>query len=109
MTTKDIVMKRVRRIHFMRPFVSTAALAALLALVSLYAISREVWVAMVFANMPSLADLAAVLRFFAAAFLHTSFLVQAFSVLALVCLSRVAFEIAQTVSEGVQASTTQRA
>ncbi len=83
-STKAIVMSRVRAIHSMRPFVSTGALSIVLVVVSLYAISREVWVAMVFRNMPQATDVLAVANFFASAFLHTGFLVQAFSMLALV-------------------------
>lgn len=82
-TTKSIVMSRVRAIHRMRPFVSTGALCFALVIVSVYAISREVWVEMVFRNMPSVTDAAALANFFAHAFLHTGLLVQAFSVLAL--------------------------
>jgi hypothetical protein len=67
----------------MRPFVSTGALSVVLVVVSLYAISREVWVEMVFRNMPSVTDVAAFTNFFVSAFLHTGLLVQAFSVLAL--------------------------
>lgn len=81
-TIKHNVMRRVRAIHFMRPFVSTGALASVLVFVSVYAISQEVWVAMVFANMPSVTDVAALARFFAAAFMNTTFVVQAFSVVA---------------------------
>lgn len=81
--TKHIVMSRVRAIHRMRPFVSTSALCAVLALVSVYAVSREVWVEMVFRNMPNLADIGAVMNFFTYAFLHTGLAVQAFSSVAL--------------------------
>lgn len=82
--TKAIVMSRVRAINFMRPFVSTGALSIVLIGVSVYAVSREIWVDMVLRNMPNLADIGAVANFFAHAFLHTGFIVQAFSVLALV-------------------------
>lgn len=80
---KQSVMVRVHAIRLMRPFVSTGAMASVLVLVSAYAISREVWVAMVLANMPPVQDVAALTRFFASAFLNTSFIVQAFSVVAL--------------------------
>lgn len=83
--TKEIVLSRVRAVHAMRPFVSTGALCAVLALVSVYAVSREVWVEMVFRNMPDITNVTAFVNFFAHAFLHTGFLVQAFSVVALVC------------------------
>lgn len=96
--TKHIVMSRVRAIHFMRPFVSTGALCVVLALVSFYAISREVWVEMVLRNMPSPADLTAFVNFFTVAFLHTGFVVQAFSVLALLCAFLLAREVLRSLS-----------
>ena len=83
--TKAIVMSRVRAVHFMRPFVSTGALCVVLAGVSVYAVSREVWVAMVLRNMPDVTDIAALANFFVHAFIHTGLAVQAFSVLALIC------------------------
>lgn len=83
-TTKAIVMSRVRTIHAMRPFVSTGALAFVLVLVSVYAVSREVWVEMVFRNMPDITNVVAVTNFFAQAFLNTGMVVQALSVVAMV-------------------------
>jgi hypothetical protein len=74
------VMRRVRFAHAVRPFVSNAAGAFVLLGVSLYMLGREVFVAQVFRNMPS--DFAAVLRFVEAAFLNTTFVVQALTVLA---------------------------
>jgi hypothetical protein len=82
-TTKHIVLSRVRTIHYVRPFVSTGALCVALGAVSLYAISREVWVAMVLRNMPEVTDVVALAGFFTSAFLHTGILVQVFSVVAL--------------------------
>jgi predicted exporter len=82
--TKEIVMSRVHAVHAMRPFVSTSALCVVLALVSVYAVSRAVWVEMVLRNMPDITNVSAVVSFFTYAFLHTGFVVQAFSVLALV-------------------------
>jgi len=82
--TKTIVMSRVRAINLMRPFVSTSALCAVLALVSVYAVSRAVWVEMVLRNMPDITNVSALVNFFTHAFLHTGLLVQAFSVLAFI-------------------------
>jgi hypothetical protein len=76
------VMRRVRFVHAVRPFVSNAAGALVLLAVSLYSLGREVFVAQVFRNMPSAADYAAVFRFFETAFLNTTFFVQALTVLA---------------------------
>jgi len=81
--TKTIVMSRVRAIHTMRPFVSTGALCVVLVVASVYAVSRAVWVEMVFRNMPSVTDVTAFINFFAYAFIHTGVAVQAFSIVAL--------------------------
>ncbi|MEK7080103.1 MAG: hypothetical protein AAB883_00125 [Patescibacteria group bacterium] len=77
------VMRRVRTIHALRPFASTTALSVVLFLVAVWGIGREVWVARVVENMPSLADIGAVLRFVIAAFANTDIIVQSLSVLAL--------------------------
>lgn len=75
------VMRRVRFVHAVRPFVSNAAGAVVLLGLSLYMLGREVFVAQVFRNMPA-ADPTAVLRFAETAFLNTSFVVQTLTVLA---------------------------
>ena len=75
-------MRRVRIIRAVRPFVSNAAGAVALLVISLYFLGREVFVAQVFRNMPKAGDYAAVLRFFEAAFLNTSFVVQLLTVVA---------------------------
>lgn len=77
------VMRRVHTIHVLRPLMTTTALSTLAFLLALWGIGRQVWVAQVLNNMPSLADGAAVMRFMLAAFAHTEFLVQALIVLAL--------------------------
>lgn len=74
------VMRRVRFVHAVRLASSLVAAFALLG-ISLYLLGRQVFVAQVMRNMP--ADAAAMLRFFEAAFLNTTFLVQALTVLAL--------------------------
>jgi hypothetical protein len=79
-TTKSIVMSRVHTIHALRPFVSTAAFCVALVVVSVYAVSREVWVAMIVRNMPRLTDVVGLWNFFSYAFIHTGLLVQALSV-----------------------------
>lgn len=71
------VMRRVRTIHALRAAAGGAGLSFLALVASLYLIGREVWVARVWENMPSLAHTDAFLRFFAQAFLHTHLLVQA--------------------------------
>ncbi len=97
MNTKQIVMSRVRAIHAMRPFVSTSALCVALVLVSVYAVSQEIWVAQVIANMPSVTDVAALSKFFAVAFLNTSYIVKAFSIVAVGSVVWLAREIARSV------------
>lgn len=71
------VMRRVRTIYAVRraasgTSVSVAALAA-----SLYFIGREVWVARIWENAPSLAHLDAFVSFASYAFTHTDISVQA--------------------------------
>lgn len=83
-STKAVVMSRVRAVHAMRPFVSLSAMCIVLAAVSIYAVSREVWVEMVLRNMPDATNVLAVANFFAHAFVHTGLIVQAFSVVAFV-------------------------
>lgn len=75
------VMRRVHAIHAVRPLLSGTMLGAVIALVSLYLIGRKVWVARVFENMPNPVHFAALLRFFEAAFLNTTAIVQILCVL----------------------------
>lgn len=76
------VMRRVRTIHTLRPLTSMTAFSVALLVLALWGIGREVWVAQVFANMPSVADVAAFTRFVASAFLHTDAIVKTLTVLA---------------------------
>ncbi len=92
---KQVVLRRARFIRTVRPFVSGTALASVLTLGSLYALGREVWVARVLENMPSPANLAALLRFLEAAFLNTSFAVQALSLVLIFGMLWVARDTAQ--------------
>lgn len=80
------VMRRVHIIHALRPLMTTTALSTFAFLLALWGIAREVWVAQVVENMPSLADGAALLQFILAAFMHTEFLVQALVVIALMAI-----------------------
>ncbi len=80
------VMRRVRRISILRIVISGAVFALTLALLSLYAIGREVWVARVFENGPqSFWGRAFYLVY---AFEHTRFVVQA---LAVACAASLVF------------------
>jgi hypothetical protein len=94
-TISHIVMRRVRVIHAVRTL-SIPVSSGLALLLALWGIGREVWVAKVFENMPAVADMPAVLSFFASAFLHTDFAVQVFSILAAASVAWLAYGIART-------------
>jgi hypothetical protein len=81
-----IVMRRVNTIHALRPFVSGGALALVVFVFALWGIGREVWVAHVFQNAPSIADVSASVSFWIAAFSDTRAPVQALSVAAFAAL-----------------------
>jgi hypothetical protein len=89
------VMRRVRTIHTLRPFVSGVALASVLAVLALWGIGREVWVARVFENMPSIAHVTAVAEFFALAFVHTRFVVQALTLTTLAAVLYAVYDAAR--------------
>ena len=76
-----VVMRRILRIRILRLVISTVVLAVLTSIAALWGIGREVWVARVFQNTP--ADFAHLPNFFFAAFMHTSFIVQALTLLTL--------------------------
>jgi hypothetical protein len=73
---QNAVMRRVRIIAALRPFISNLAGALYLLTLSLYMLGREVFVAQVWRNMPSLADAGAVARFVEGAVLNTEVSVQ---------------------------------
>lgn len=73
------VMRRVRIMYAIRASAPVLA-ASFLFVLALWGIGREVWVAKVFENMASSAD---VLSFLLDAFVHTDIAVQALSILAL--------------------------
>lgn len=70
------VMRRVRTIHRLKSATSGVAASVLVLIASLYLIGREVWVARVWENMPSVSNIAAFSRFFTYAFTHTHLSVQ---------------------------------
>jgi hypothetical protein len=74
-------MRRVRIIAALSNFGAPVAAVALLSL-TLLGIGNQVFVAQVFANMPPLVDMPAVVRFVTVAFLHTDLFVQVLSVVA---------------------------
>ncbi len=99
---KSVVLRRVRFMHRVRPFVSGTALALALVLVSVYSISREVWVARVIENMPSPANVAAFWRFVEIAFLNTSFAVQVLSVFLIAGTVWVTRDLARTIEQNLR-------
>lgn len=90
------VMRRVHTIHALRPFVSGGALSAVVAVLTLYGIGREVWVARVFENAPHAAS--ALPQFYLSAFTNTDVVVQALSLLALVSVMYLARETAKLIT-----------
>ena len=76
------VMRRVRIMHATRTF-APVFVASILFMLAVWEIGREVWVAKVFENMPSFANVPAVLNFIGNAFVNTEVAVQVFSILAL--------------------------
>ncbi len=81
-----VVMRRVRLIRILALIISTAMLAVLTAVAALWGIGREVWVAHVFQNMPSMSNIGALLNFWVSAFLNTHLIVQALTVLTFISL-----------------------
>ncbi len=95
------VMRRVRVIRALRPFVSNGALATLALAAALWGISREVWVARVFENMPQTLDVLAASKFFLSAFLGTDLLVQALTLVVVGTFVFLAHETARLVSRAL--------
>jgi hypothetical protein len=91
-------MRRVRIMHATRAFVPVLVTSGLFIL-AVWEIGREVWVAKVFENMPSYADVPAVLNFFAGAFLNTEVVVQVFSIVAVAALLWLARSFALAMGE----------
>ncbi len=91
-----IVMRRVRRIHALRPIISSGAFAALVFVAALWGIGREVWVARVLENAPH--NVTMLPQFYLAAFDHTRLIVQALTLLTLASLIYLARETARGLS-----------
>lgn len=93
------VMRRVHTIHVLQSPVTAIALAGILFILAMWGIGKEVWVARVFHNMPSLSDWDAVLRFYLAAFMDTRFIVQVLSILSIGAFVWLATNIVQLARE----------
>ncbi|MHB1769520.1 MAG: hypothetical protein ACYCPH_00310 [Minisyncoccota bacterium] len=91
-----VVMRRVHRIRVLRPLISRGTLAALVLVIALWGIGREVWVARVFENAPR--NTALLPQFYIAAFDHTRLIVQALTLLTLASLIYLARETARALS-----------
>ncbi|MGD0328562.1 MAG: hypothetical protein ABSB00_02525 [Minisyncoccia bacterium] len=90
------VMRRVRIIRVIRPIISSAALAAIVCVLALWGIGREVWVARVFQNGPQ--DFIGHSFYLVYAFEHTRFIVQALVLLTLASVIYLARETARAFS-----------
>lgn len=84
-----VVMRRVRTIRVIRPFVSAGAFAFVILVGALWGIGMEVWVAHVLENAPS-AGVIALGQFYLAAFEHTRLTVQVLALTTLVSLVYIA-------------------
>jgi len=89
------VMRRVHLIRVLRVIISGGVFAALLSILMLWGIGREVWVAHVFQNAPAALD--DLPGFYLAAFLNTRFIVQALVVLTLMSCIYFIREIARLI------------
>ena len=83
---EQTVMRRVRLIRILALVISTATLATLSAVATLWGIGREVWVARVLENMPPVSELGLFASFWLGAFLGTSLIVQVLTVLTFISL-----------------------
>ena len=90
MTTNSLikkhVMRRVRIIHTLAPFISGEALFLFLLAASFIGIARDVALVHVFANTPNALNAVAFEQFWLIAFEHTKFVVQILTVTALMSL-----------------------
>ena len=90
-----VTMRRVHTIRALRWLFSDVALAALVLVLALWGIGREVWVAKVLENGP--ADFFGKSRYFLYAFEHTRLIVQALALLTLASVVYLARETARLV------------
>lgn len=97
---KRTVMRRIYIMNALRPLTGSAALASVAFILALVGIGHEVFVAAVFANMPSVTDIVALTRFFVAAFVNTTALVQLLSAVTLVA----AFWLVRDAARAIQSS-----
>ena len=88
-----VVMRRVYRISWLRIVISGSVFSLALALLTLYGLGREVWVARVFDNGPD--DLIGQAFYLIYAFEHTRFVVQGLVVICIASFLFLARELAR--------------
>jgi hypothetical protein len=93
---ENVVMRRVHRIRMLRVVISGAVFAVSLALLALYGIGREVWVARVFENGPE--EFTEKMLYLVYAFEHTRFAVQALVVICVGSFVYLAREIVRAIT-----------
>lgn len=89
------VMRRVRIIRVLKPIISSAALAAVICVLALWGIGREVWVARVFTNGPQ--SFFGHSLYLVYAFEHTRLVVQSLTILVVASFVYLAREVAKAV------------
>ncbi len=97
---KSNVLRRARFIRTARPLLSGTVLGSVATVLALYAIGREVWVARILENVPVQSGMVATARFFESAFLNTSFVVQALSLVLVFGMLWVARDTARNIHAG---------
>jgi hypothetical protein len=90
------VMRRVHIIRIVKPIISSAALAAVVCILALWGIGREVWVARVFSNGPQ--NFVGHTLYLVYAFEHTRLVVQSLVLLTFASVIYLAREVARAVS-----------
>jgi hypothetical protein len=99
--TERVVMARARRVRAWRAILSAETLAFAVALLALWGIGKEVWVARVFQNAPSIAHFSAAAHFWLAAFANTRAVVQVLMLAALAAVLYLAREIAKAIASSL--------
>ena len=93
------VMRRIYIIRVLKPIISSAALAAVICILALWGIGREVWVARVFSNGPQ--DFTGHASYLLYAFDHTRLVVQSLVLLTFASLLYLARETARLFSTAI--------
>jgi len=104
---RSIVMSRVRTIHALQMVFNTTVASIGIFILALYGIGREVWVSRVLQNMPSpmnAANFGAVLHFYMSAFMDTRHIVQFLSIVALVAVIWLVYNITVQITKTTRTS-----